>query len=218
MKSYITYPILFWLFFFGSILGVLIEGICCLIRYKRWETHTVTIWGPFCIIYGLGALVLYLGAVIFEKVHMIGQFFLFSIITTLIEYICGIILKYGLHMKAWDYSNHLLNFQGIICFKMTIIWGLFGVAFAYLCVPRLKLWSLVLQSGLWKIVSYIMSVLMAFNLLATFACIIRWAMRHRGIAPKNQLARFIDKNYGDDKMSRRFCEWRFLDDKSITME
>lgn len=210
MKSYINYPILFWLFFFGSVLGSLIEGIYCLIRHRRWETHTVTMWGPFCIVYGLGAVVLYTGAVLFEKIHIVWQFLLFSAITTLIEYICGMILKYGLHMKAWDYSNNRFNVQGIICLKMTVFWGFLGVIFAYTCVPQLKLWSLVLQSNLSKMVSCGMTVLMAVNLLITFACIIRWARRHRGIAPKNQVARYIDEKYDDERMSQRFCEWHFL--------
>ena len=33
----------------SNLVGVLIEGIFCLISYGKWETHVVTMWGPFCL-------------------------------------------------------------------------------------------------------------------------------------------------------------------------
>ena len=127
--KYITYPVLFLLFFSGSILGTLIEGIFCLIRYGRWETHTVTLWGPFCIIYGLGAVGLYIGSVLFGHLHWALQFILFASIATVIEYLCGAVLKYRLRMKAWDYSRSRFHLHGLVCLKMTLAWGALGVLF-----------------------------------------------------------------------------------------
>lgn len=60
MTKPITYENMFWLFMIGSVLGVILEGIWCLIRAGHWETHVVSMWGPFCIIYGFGAVGLYL--------------------------------------------------------------------------------------------------------------------------------------------------------------
>ena len=57
----------------GSILGTRIEGAFCLIRHGRWETHTVALWGPFCIIYGIGAVILYVGAVLSESMPTVIQ-------------------------------------------------------------------------------------------------------------------------------------------------
>lgn len=41
---------MFWLFMFGNVLGVLLEGTWCKLCFGHWETHVVTIWGPFCLI------------------------------------------------------------------------------------------------------------------------------------------------------------------------
>lgn len=41
----IAYENMFWLFMIGSVLGVILEGIWCLIRTGHWETHVVSMWG-----------------------------------------------------------------------------------------------------------------------------------------------------------------------------
>lgn len=214
MSEYISFPMLFLIFWGFSFLGVIIEGIFCLFKYKRWETHTVTIWGPFCIIYGMGATAFYIVAVYLENVSFAVHFLMFSVIATVIEYICGLILKRGLHMKAWDYSKECLNFQGIICIKYTVIWGLAGTVFAQKCVPYIKSFGLIIDSIGWNLVCAVLSVIMLFNLILTLICIVRWAGRHRGLPAKNAISRFIDKRYDDNKMSQRFCEWKFIDSHS----
>ena len=59
MNNKASYPELFFLFFTGSILGFILEGIWRVIRTGTWENHSATVYGPFCIIYGFGAAALY---------------------------------------------------------------------------------------------------------------------------------------------------------------
>ena len=207
----ITYPILFWLFMIGSVLGTLIEGVFCMFYYKRWETHTVAIWGPFCIIYGIGTVILYLEAVLAENMHLMGQFALFAIATTIVEYIGGLLLKHGVHMKAWDYSGCVLNIQGIICLKMTVAWGILGVLFSTYCVPYIKIAAKAIDFALIKVITFIVSMLMALNLFLTTLCIIRWSRRHRGYPPRSKVEEYLDIKYDNKWMAHRFCEWQFLD-------
>lgn len=54
------YVALFWLFMAGSALGFIAEGLRCVLTDGHWENHSSTVWGPFCIIYGVGALAVYL--------------------------------------------------------------------------------------------------------------------------------------------------------------
>lgn len=213
--KYITYPVLFLLFFSGSILGTLIEGIFCLIRYGRWETHTVTLWGPFCIIYGLGAVGLYIGSVLFGQLHWALQFILFASIATVIEYLCGAVLKYGLHMKAWDYSRSHFHLHGLVCLKMTLAWGALGVLFSLFCVPHIQVFVPYLDLIPVKIVCICLSVLMAANLFITMLCIRRWSKRHFGFPPRNALEKYIDRTCPDERMAKRFCEWRFIEDSNM---
>jgi len=59
-KSKITYPKLFWIFMFGSLAGFALKGLWCIFKTGAWESHSSTVIGPFCIIYGFGAVVVYL--------------------------------------------------------------------------------------------------------------------------------------------------------------
>jgi uncharacterized membrane protein len=213
ITQWMTYAELFWVFIAGSLLGVLLEGVFCLLRYGRWQTHTVAVWGPFCIIYGIGAVILYVGAILMEGKNKAVQFVLFALTATVVEYLCGALLKYGLQMRAWDYSGEFLNIDGLVCPSFTVAWGIAGVAFAQWGVPVLRgLFSKMNGVG-WRIACIGLSVFMAVNLLITSVCILRWSQRHRGIAPRNQAERFIDETWNDGRMQKRFCEWRFIEDR-----
>lgn len=46
---------LFWIFFIGCFLGVVIETIWCLITRGHYESRTGLIYGPLNLVYGFGA-------------------------------------------------------------------------------------------------------------------------------------------------------------------
>ena len=45
MENKANYPEMFFLFFAGSVLGFLLEGIWRVIRTGAWENHAATVWG-----------------------------------------------------------------------------------------------------------------------------------------------------------------------------
>lgn len=148
-KDGVTYCNMFWLFMFGNVLGVLLEGTWCRLVFGHWETHVATIWGPFSLIYGVGAVMFYISG---EKIRSTGykgvvaRFCSIAIVATVFELACGLLLEYGMGMKAWDYSKSFMNYKGLICLKMTLLWGLAGVIFAYMVVPKLKRCSRVCRA------------------------------------------------------------------------
>ena len=124
-KDGVTYCNMFWLFMFGNVLGVLLEGTWCRLIFGHWETHVATIWGPFSLIYGVGAVMFYISG---EKIRSTGykgvvaRFCSIAIVATVFELACGLLLEYGMDMKAWDYSKSFINYKGLICLKMTLLW------------------------------------------------------------------------------------------------
>ncbi|MBQ9899076.1 MAG: putative ABC transporter permease [Ruminococcus sp.] len=205
----VTYPRLFWLVIIGSVLGVIIEGVWYYFMHDRWETHVVTIWGPFCLIYGLGGAVYYAGNCLMEGKNIVLRYAVFLLIGTGVELLCGLLLKYGLNMRAWTYKGYPFNFMDLICLKMAIIWGFVGLAFGLLVKPVDKLFSLM-QGRYWNWICAVFSAFMAVNLVCTCACMIRWKQRHDGKPASGKVAQIIDEHYDDDFMQTRFVEWRFL--------
>ena len=82
----VTYSSLFWLFLYGSVVGFILEGLWCILRKGAWESHSATVWGPFCIIYGFGAVAVYLISTALKRKNLPLQFALFSVAGALVEY------------------------------------------------------------------------------------------------------------------------------------
>lgn len=200
---------LFWLYLFGSLLGVVIEGVFCLITRGRWQTHVVSMWGPFCILYGIGAVAFYSGNKKMAGRKWLTRLVVFGFMGSGIELICGWLLQEGLGMKAWDYSREFLNFRGYISLGMTIVWGAMGLAFNVF-VPSLDRLYDRFESRKWDIAARCGAVIMALDLIFTMICVTRWASRHVGLPPANRIEVSIDQKYNDSFMQHRFIEWYFI--------
>lgn len=101
-------------FIIYSIAGFFIETMFALVRYGVLESRQSFLYGPFCSIYGVGAVVM----IIFLQYFMKNRFSLFVggfFIGSITEYLISWIGECILHVKWWDYSNMPLNINGRIC-------------------------------------------------------------------------------------------------------
>lgn len=120
-----------FLFYVGSSIGWVLELFFRRIEHKKWVNPGFLV-GPYLPMYGLGL-------VIITVLHLwLDQYDLNPIITiilmglcmTLLELITGLIFL-RLKVRLWDYSNYFLNFKGVICFHMTLIWTGLGAIYYY---------------------------------------------------------------------------------------
>lgn len=206
-KNKISYVTMFCLFMGGNVLGVLMEGVFCKIAHGHWETHVVTLWGPFNLLYGFAAAVLYAGAVLMRGKNAAVQFVAFAAIATALELAAGLLLEFGMKMRAWDYTKSFLNVRGHICLKMTLAWGLLGVLFAHFAVPPAERLFEKAQNKTVKTVCAVLTAFMAVNIGVTCISMVRWAQRRNGKEPTCKIERRIDEKYNDEFMQKRFVEW-----------
>lgn len=116
-----------------SFLGWILESVYKSI-YNKKLVNSGFLMGPICPIYGFGAAIMYLFLDDFKS----NIFILFAVgvvILTIWEYIVGIILEKLFKTKYWDYSNYKFNFQGRICLRAAIVWGILGVLFTTILHP-----------------------------------------------------------------------------------
>jgi uncharacterized membrane protein len=92
---------------------------------------------PFSPIYGFAGILMII-ALTPIKHNALLFFFGAVIITTLLEYFTGYLIKMTLHRMLWNYKNEFLNINGFICLKSSIIWGLLSVTFIYLLKPLIR--------------------------------------------------------------------------------
>lgn len=207
--SSIKYQTLFWLFMIGSVLGFVLEGLWCLIKTGHWEHHVATIWGPFCIIYGIGAVAAFLISQLLSGKHVILQFGAFFLSGALVEYFSSLFQESCFGSVSWDYSEHFLNIGGRVSLQMALIWGILGVLFMRFLFPLLKRALEKLNRKVSVLLCWIVTVFMVINLVATSAVVTRWQSRLDDASPSNSIERAIDYIYGNEKMERLFPNMQF---------
>lgn len=92
--------------------------------------------GPFCPIYGFGALIL----VFFFKMHHESAtriFFISMAAAALVEYTTSYLLERLFNLKLWDYSYMTWQLNGRISLLTLILFGLSSIAIIKLIQPRL---------------------------------------------------------------------------------
>lgn len=124
-------------FIIYSIAGFFIETGFALIRYGVLESRQSFLYGPFCSIYGLGAVVMIIFLQYFRKNRatlFVGGF----IIGSITEYLVSLIGELILHVKWWDYSNMPFNLNGRICFAYSMFWGILAIFLMKVIHPRIR--------------------------------------------------------------------------------
>lgn len=210
VRTKLSYGRIFWLFLIGGVVGVVLEGLFCLFVNGEWESHVVSVFGVYNVIYGLGAVAFYLCADLLDGHSAPVKALAMALSATALELVCGSVLKYGLGMRAWSYENSFLNLGGLICVGFSVLWWVAGLGFCALYPWLCKLLD-VLCGRCGRIACGALSVFVALDLSVTAAFILRWSARHRNIEAETALERQIDTKAPDEWMERRFVDWHFLD-------
>lgn len=118
------YHIINW-FFIYSFLGWVWETFYVSIKHGEFINRGF-INGPFCTIYGFGAISVYLILKPIED-NLLFLFLGGIVVATLLEYITAVLMESIFHTSWWDYSDNKFNFQGRICLGASLGWGVFTV-------------------------------------------------------------------------------------------
>lgn len=124
---------LLWLYMIYSFIGWCGEVAVAAVKRHRFVNRGA-VSGPFCPIYGLGAVVV---AVFFPELKG-NPLFLFlggMVVNTFVEYVTGRIMEMSLHKKWWDYSDQKFNLGGYVCLKTSVLWGICTVLMIYVLNP-----------------------------------------------------------------------------------
>lgn len=189
---------LFWIFFIGCILGVLIETLYCLFLGGKFEIRWGVIYGPFNPVYGFGMVIMTLVLKKFIKLKSVKMFFLSAFLGGFYEYLCNFFQELALGTVSWNYSGSILSFGGRTSISYSLCWGALGLAWIKYAYPKISslIESFPLRFG--KIITWVLSVFMFFNMFISSAAVWRYSSRNHGIKAKNRFEMFLDRNFNDD--------------------
>lgn len=212
---------LFWIFFIGCFLGVVLETLWCLVRNRRLESRTGLIYGPFNLVYGIGALLVTLLLsglsdkrdlwIILSGMALGGAY----------EYLCSVLQEKLFGTVSWDYRKFPLNFHGRINLLYCFFWGLLALLWVKDACPRLSRLIERIPKAVGVPFTWALLGFMVFNTVMSALVVYRRSQRERGEAAHSVLDRYLDRHYPDERVKKIYPNMAFatpLEDFSRTQK
>ena len=168
----------FLFFVFYSVIGWLYEVFLEVVVYRWGFSNRGVLFGPYCVIYGFGALLLIfsLGGLQRRRIA-IGKisvtpvlvFIGIVLIATAVELIGSYIMEAVEGEWLWDYRDYAFNFEGRIALNPSIRFGIGGMVFLYLLQPLFEKLAEKMPRPVLYTVSGVLAVIMAVDAVITFA-------------------------------------------------
>ncbi len=155
-------------FLIYSFIGWILESVLKTILEKKF-VNSGFLYGPFCPIYGIGAIIMYLGLGEFKESPIL-VFILGFLILSIWEYIVGWGLEKVFNTKYWDYSQNKFNIKGRVCLLNSLIWGILGIIFTYIVHPFIESKITQIPEG---IILYILIVVYTYLIIDATISIIK---------------------------------------------
>ena len=195
---------LIWVFLVSALIGDLIEMCYCRLTGGVWMSRSSVLYGPFSIVWGLGAVVL---TVTLQRLagkadrHVfLGGF----IIGGVYEYMCSLFTEIVFGTVFWDYSYMPLNIGGRTNVLYCFFWGVLSVIWIKIIYPRMSslIEKLPVLAG--QLITWAIVILMVCNGLLTGAAMLRYKARAAHPEPANVVDAFLDSAYDDAFMEKRW--------------
>lgn len=164
-------------FTFYSVLGWIYEVVLETFIYGWGFSNRGVLFGPYCPIYGVGALLflftvdpLIRGKEIYKRFMYIPVvFILCMVIATVVELAGSYILEFFTGGWPWQtYENYAVNFQGRIALSTSIRFGIGGVILLYIFQPVLEKIIGRMKRSTVNIAAYALLFIFAADVIFTF--------------------------------------------------
>ena len=168
--EYTLYQLL-WFFLVYSFLGWLMETAAAAAK-KGKLLNRGFLNAPFSPVYGEAAV---LFAVFLPELKS-APFFLFvggMLLATALELVTGTLLERIFGQKLWDYSEEPWNFNGHICLKYSLVWGVLALFCLFLGNPLLVTLTNWIPRSMGRIIAVAVLILLAADFAGSGAALLQ---------------------------------------------
>lgn len=142
------------------------EVTCKSIEAKKFINRGFMI-GPYCPIYGWGAIAITILLHRYTK-DWIVLFFMSVITCGVLEYATSYVMEKLFHARWWDYSKKKYNINGRICLETLIPFGILGLVIMYITNPLILNNLANVPQNILNIIAIILFVIFAIDGVISF--------------------------------------------------
>ena len=194
---------LVWIFTIGAVIGWGVELFVYWFKYDNFMYFQGLVYGPFQLIYGIGALILALIFIFCRKMNFFLIFLIGFVVFTIFEYIGSWIQEFLFGSFTWNYTNFFrITLNGRVNLLYCVLFGLLTVIWVKFVHEKLLILLDKFRGRIFKVITIIFAVFLTVNIILTCMATARLVDRHNEIAPRNSFERFIDKHYDDEFMKK----------------
>lgn len=223
MKKSVFWKFLIY-FIIYSIIGFFLETIYAIFTKGMLESRQSFLYGPFCIVYGIAAIIMI--AVLSKYKNSNKKLFFYgAILGCIIEYFSSFVGELMFHVKWWDYSNDFLNIHGRTCLYYAVLWGILAIILIKYFNPFLdKTINLVvdkISNALLKGTVLIITLFMTFDGLLTCYALNNFLVRVsneyniniNGVDSKKIESLYFAESFSNEKMMMTYPNMIVVNDK-----
>lgn len=198
MQYYISY------FFVYAIIGWILEVSFHVITKGKFINRGF-FNGPYCPIYGFGALS------VISFLNLVGDgnklvlFFSAMFISTLLELITGFILEKIFHKRWWDYTSYKFNLGGYICAEFSLLWGAICFILYEAIHPLIKKAVILIPAKILLSINILMLVVFIIDFVSTVITLMGLSNKFKAIENQSKDIRKVS-----DDIGRRVADKTFI--------
>lgn len=193
----------------GSFAGVVVELLWCFVTNGYLESRAGLVYGPFNLLYGVGAAVLSAALYRFRNrgrwLSFLGGF----VVGSAVEYGCSWVQELVFGSTSWDYSHLPFNLNGRICLLYSIFWGLLGVLWIKDIYPRMSKWILRIPNRAGILLTWALTAFLIFDGIVSGIAVMRWSQRIEGVPASSAFETFVDTRFPNERMERIYANMDF---------
>lgn len=191
---------IFWIFYIGCLSGVIVETIWCRVTNGFFESRTALILEPLNPVYGLGAVLISLLFIKFEKKSNLFIFLGCMIAGGTFEWLCSFFQETIFGTVSWKYYEDTFGIFGRTSLVYSIFWGVLGIAWIRLIYPFISSKIESIPNKIGKNLTIILSIIVSIDVIFSSGAVLRWQERRENIPPTDIIKEFYDEHLDDNTM------------------
>lgn len=207
----LTFYRVFWLFLIAGVAGDLIEVVFWLVTRGELISRSSLLYGPFSIVWALGAVLLTL---VFHKMDDQGTAKIFlagTVLGGVYEYICSWVQEAAFGVCFWDYRHLPLNLNGRINLVFCLFWGAVAVVWVRLAYPALCALIARIPRPAGKRVARAAALFLVCSTILSAAALYRMDQRREGVPASGVVTQFLDERFPDVLLQARYPNMGYMD-------